>query len=185
MRTTSRIRRVWLALWLTLCGACSPTVDPLPDSCTEAPTIHSVASSSTYPTLVVNQGLDATGRPYQSFRITVTSPVETHTTEDVNAPYPPYSFSLYINNRRQRVFVWNNTAVGPWRIEQVGAASTCRGFDYDITVGTTSNGPCEERVCRGLQDTDVVQVRVDVCSWMTGECTTGATLLTQVAILPL
>jgi len=184
MRIRNSLNRIWLVLWLVLCGACSPAVVSVSETC--APTIQSVASESVYPPLVVNQGFDATGRPYQSFRVAALSPVETHTTEDVSSPTPSYSFSVYVNNHRQPVLVWNSTAVGLWRVEQLPTAQTqACGFGYELTIGTTSNGPCSEVVCRGLQDRDVIQLRVDVCNWRTGECMTGETLLTEVTVLPL
>lgn len=170
-----RLKMMWLAVWLTLCKACTPSVDPLPDVCSEVATIQAAGSVENQ-SLNVVELTDDVGETYQSFRLVVTAPIPVHTTENVSAPEPYETLRLFINNRQQRVFVWNNRSIGPWRIMPTTTGDTaCQGLTYEVVVGTTPHGPCDEVVCRGLQDTDVVQIRLDICDYRTGVCTQGTT----------
>lgn len=170
----NRLRGVWLLTWLSLCKACAPAVAT---PCSPEPRIEDGGSVQNE-TIAITELLDEAGETYQTMRVVVTTPnTQIHTTENVSASEPYETLQLVINGRRQPIFVWNGRAAGAWRIMPTTAAveASCNGDTYEVIIGTTPHGPCPEIVCRGIQDTDVIQMRFDVCDYRTGVCVPGVT----------
>lgn len=184
------LRTLW---FLTILRATSGCIGPVPMEepchCEITPTteiLNTEATTRSPGIIQVSQGLDATGRPFQTFSLLFS-----------NSQYQPGTdgIVLSLNNQGQLTTVWNGRLIGLGRPVQATSANlpqgctTTTGFwEVPVGFGTIaedlhgSRDPGFSVVGHPLREGQELEVRIDVCVGST--CIPGVTKTFRVHLVP-